>query len=584
MKKAFGKQGWWLLGLLVLGNVSSSCGGDSFQTGTAGNGGQSGSAQAGGSGTAGTSETGGMSGMSGAGAMSGGGDMNGMAGGLSGAAGSAPCKPGFVVGCTNSTEQAICQSDGTTAPKPCEGTTPYCTGKGICVECINVDDCKQNVTSCFEKTCEGLICGQKPLPKGQSCGGDKVCNGSGVCGDCEPGQTRCTSNNVEVCGDSGTWSVKEACTDKICGASECSLPWNIVADGDHTLLRLKNGAVFGWGSNSHGQLLGNSVKIKNVPEELVELGKVEAISVGERHSCVLKEGKVLCWGDNGTYKQAGSQVTGNIYSPQEVVGITNATKLDSDGLSTCVINTNQELYCWGLLTYDPLQPEMLNIKKILQDNVKALEISVGTVHACGLFQSQNTGENIDIRCWGSGSLGQLGDGIDIPGHQATVPQKTTIFGKLDSLQRIFSRRHTSCVQYYDSGFIMQSYCWGSAEFLGQKTNLLQPFKLPQGVFDFGIAIGYHHSCIVEDLIADTTVVGVECIGDNTNGQLGNGSYLSSPQWTSAFAFPSYPTIATVGYVHSCAIRDNEVYCWGANDKGQVGAKFPDNQNKPVKVL
>ncbi len=64
---------------------------------------------------------------------------------------------------------------------------------------------------------------------------------------------------------------------------------------------------------------------------------------------------------------------------------------------------------------------------------------------------------------------------------------------------------------------------------------------------------------------------VYCWGDNRKGQLGNGSsvtYSNVP--VPVVGSSSNATAIAAGDQHACAVHDDVLSCWGANESGQVG--------------
>ena len=69
------------------------------------------------------------------------------------------------------------------------------------------------------------------------------------------------------------------------------------------------------------------------------------------------------------------------------------------------------------------------------------------------------------------------------------------------------------------------------------------------------------------------------------GQLGVGASTSSSLNPVAVSLPGQAKIIVAGKDHTCAaLQDETLWCWGANDKGQVGqAEFVTNQFLPAQV-
>lgn len=96
-------------------------------------------------------------------------------------------------------------------------------------------------------------------------------------------------------------------------------------------------------------------------------------------------------------------------------------------------------------------------------------------------------------------------------------------------------------------------------------------------------------CGIDDSGTGGTQGSVWCWGDNTFGQLGDGTTDSSdtPVRVSANAAVGFNntdvTAISVGNTSACAIEGGSVYCWGYNTAGQLGDGTTDNSTTPVKV-
>jgi len=78
-----------------------------------------------------------------------------------------------------------------------------------------------------------------------------------------------------------------------------------------------------------------------------------------------------------------------------------------------------------------------------------------------------------------------------------------------------------------------------------------------------LTTGNDHTCAI------TSAGAAFCWGDNTNGQLGDGT-------TKVRATPTpIPTLANVSAISAgdqftCGVSGNAAYCWGIDDSGQIG--------------
>ncbi len=96
-----------------------------------------------------------------------------------------------------------------------------------------------------------------------------------------------------------------------------------------------------------------------------------------------------------------------------------------------------------------------------------------------------------------------------------------------------------------------------------------------------LSAGGNHSCALVSGGA------INCWGDNTNGQLGNGTFVTSNVPVRVIGIDGVNLQATAlsaGDQHSCAIiTGGAVRCWGLNVGGQLGNATNTNSNVPVAV-
>ncbi len=92
-----------------------------------------------------------------------------------------------------------------------------------------------------------------------------------------------------------------------------------------------------------------------------------------------------------------------------------------------------------------------------------------------------------------------------------------------------------------------------------------------------VSAGFSHTC---SLMSDQTIW---CWGDNTSGQLGDGTLISRSR---AGAVPGITTAVHVsaGNMYTCAVlADGTILCWGDNPVGQLGNGTTDDSLVPVQV-
>jgi len=92
-----------------------------------------------------------------------------------------------------------------------------------------------------------------------------------------------------------------------------------------------------------------------------------------------------------------------------------------------------------------------------------------------------------------------------------------------------------------------------------------------------IAAGFAHTCAL------TSLGDLFCWGANGQGQLGNGTSVSTSKPTRVSSTARFKRVSA-GFFHTCAIStDDAVYCWGDNHAGALGIGQGAGSDYPVPV-
>jgi alpha-tubulin suppressor-like RCC1 family protein len=387
-------------------------------------------------------------------------------------------------------------------------------------------------------------------------------------------------------------------------------PCGTVAAGSRFTCAIVGGnrTVYCWGSNDYGQL-GHARDSGSVVPVHMPL-PVQQVVAGESHACALLiNGAVRCWGSNsgcqigyGHYRSVGvfpsdlpDTVAGDVPLPALVM------QLAAGSFHTCALLSGGSVRCWGLGADGQLginsesdigcgvggagaasdvallQPEEAAL------GLRAVALAAGGFHSCALLS------NGDVRCWGSGAVGQLGYGsLANVGDGNGVAPRIAGSVSLSKKSKFIAAGAAHTCAVLEEGNVT---CWG----LGSDGTLgygnehsvgINSSTLPSaaGSVAFGsvvggasqLALGAGHTCA---LLANGAV---RCWGANNFGQLGYGDFV--PVGSTPLRVPS--TIGDVnvssnvslsviavaaGGAHSCALLSNgDLQCWGANDRGQLG--------------
>jgi len=185
------------------------------------------------------------------------------------------------------------------------------------------------------------------------------------------------------------------------------------------------------------------------------------------------------------------------------------------------------------------------------------DLALGDRHSCAVSQSGAA------YCWGDASQGQVGHGGR--GTPAT-PEGVWRVAGLQRVLRITAGAAHTCAINEDGAL----WCWGAND-RGQlgasdlsvaSRNTPTPVVGPEGVV--AVSAGAAHTCALDGSGA------VWCWGANDQGQLGDGTLVDSAVPRRVTASGQAVGVA-VGAANTCLIRpDDTLWCWGANDRGQLG--------------
>lgn len=320
------------------------------------------------------------------------------------------------------------------------------------------------------------------------------------------------------------------------------------------------------------------------------------VSVGWGYECgIASNSQAYCWGlnSNGQFGN-GTTTNSSIPVPVDRSGVLNGLtilSISAGSIRTCAIASDHNAYCWGNndngelgdgTTNDSLVPVAVDTSGNFSGKT-VLSISTGTASTCAIAS------NNLLYCWGDAGTGQLGNasGVD---RSSPVPVSTSgvLSGKTILSVQVANKR--ACALASDH----QVYCFGMNTYgqLGNSTK--SDSGIPVAVTTSGalagktilkLALGVNsHSCV---LASDNRPY---CWGLNTSGQLGNGTRTdsSSPvavDMTGTLSGKYVFTIST-GSGNTCVVAsDNEPYCWGVGDHGELGNNtFPSSVSLPTTVL
>ena len=305
---------------------------------------------------------------------------------------------------------------------------------------------------------------------------------------------------------------------------------------------------------------------------------LQAIAAGSKHTCVITEaGGVKCWGWNHR-GQLGDGTQKDSYSPVDVTGLTSGVKAISIGTDhSCALTTAGGVKCWGSNSNGQLGDGhgSLITNSFVPVDVEGLTsgvqvIAAGNGYTCALTAAGG------VKCWGYNRYGRLGDG--------TTDDRLTpvdVMGLTSGVQAL-----STSISGYPCAVTTQggAKCWGALEYSkldggGLPADSPAPKDVDGLTGDVkSLSTGLDHAC------AMTTAGGVKCWGENEFGELGDGAPAGSRTPVDASGLTGGVQAIAAGLRFTCALMSaDEIRCWGDNLRGQVGDGTTTDRATPVLV-
>ena len=312
------------------------------------------------------------------------------------------------------------------------------------------------------------------------------------------------------------------------------------------------------------------------------------IDAGTVHMCgIARGGSVYCWGE-GALGRLGDGITYPIWTavphPVRVMSTKTFTNVSADEQQdsrsghTCGVATDGSLSCWGSGSWGMLGdgvdgqgiPPHLTAIPVAVGSGHFVDVAVGAENSCALDASGA------VYCAGGNYWKQLGvDTVtsvclepQAPEYSASCSNTFVRVSGSTTFSRIFAGGYTTC-GLTSSG---DPYCWGMSLGGAQPPTNATPTLVPGSVQFVSLTGGSSHIC-------GLTAAGIAyCWGAGGFGQLGTGAQVAESVPTRV-ATPLAFTHIAAGGSHTCAVTTTgEVYCWGSNTDFELGSTTSDSCN------
>ncbi len=339
-------------------------------------------------------------------------------------------------------------------------------------------------------------------------------------------------------------------------------------------------------------------------------------------ACATVAGRVQCWGDNRAGQLAQGAATLSETPVEVAAGVHSWAAIAAGASHVCGIDdVDREVYCWGSVELGQVAglaagrttactPELCDVATPRRIDVGgADEIAAGANHTCARSGMQ-------LACWGDNRLGQTGAKAGPSATPSALP---------GDWASVFAGANGSCGSEVTAAPVIA--CWGNAlethapepdPELGAATSIGLGFDFgcaldatgtlacfgnnSSGAFGNGDAGTCGDDACNDDETAATCAAdcgpaplthtartynalavgrrsfacgllddgGVECWGDNTEGQVGSVELAVATVPNSIEAAIGCSQVSA-GRGHACAVCGDNIVCWGDARHGEIGA-------------
>ena len=334
------------------------------------------------------------------------------------------------------------------------------------------------------------------------------------------------------------------------------------------------GNLWGWGSNSDGQLGDNTTVDKSSPIQTTAGGTnwKQVAGAGSHIAAIKTDSTLWTWGWNAL-GQLGTNNQLNRSSPvQTVSGGTNWKQVACGAVHTSAIKTDGTLWTWGSNSSGRLGT---NNQLNRSSPVQTIAGGNNWKHvACGSSHTVAIKTDGTLWGWGHNTSGRLGDDTTV---SKSSPVQT-VSGGTTWKQVACGSSHTVAIK--TDGTL---WTWGTNTNgqLGDNTTVdkSSPVQTVSGGTTWKqVAGGAAHTAAIK---TDGTLW---LWGLNTNGRLGTNNELNSSSPVQTIAGGNNWKHVACGDEHTIALKtDGTLWTWGSGTNGRLGTDDIIHRSSPVQV-
>lgn len=346
------------------------------------------------------------------------------------------------------------------------------------------------------------------------------------------------------------------------------------AGQDHSAAIDNSGRLYTWGNNDKGQLGLGDYTARTTPTRVKLDDEAVGVWCGDKVTIVqTRDNTTYVFGDNSGSLLGMKSRSSMLNKPTEneyLSGTAIEKIVFGSGYALAIIGS--DVYGWGTNTSSRLCAlgKTVTYPDIVDSSLRgATDIAAGDSFAFALTGGV-------LRGWGSNSSKQLG--MDTDTRIVDTPVQITITDKKDN-ELVISAVAASgdhVIAVTNDGDV---YAWGgntSGQLGTEDYRLRKPTKVSYA--GSIVATSSDFSAIVDD-ITD----GVSLAGNNSKGQLGDGTTKNSFSFSKAVV-EDVTAVSLGNGFGGCVTDTGKLFCWGDNSYGQVGNGSGGSNTEPKTIF